>query len=100
LQVLAPGSKTERSKIGKRDAMAITVPCRGTTAVAFDTGVVVIGPSFKALTAHFAAKGRKAVTLAPAAVAWASATTHAAQATHVVTLTNDGFRITSDGKVR
>ena len=76
------------------------MPGRGTTVVAFDSAAIVIGPSVKALTAHFAAKGRKSAPLAPAAIVWANATTHGAQATHVVTLTNEGFRVTSDGKVR
>jgi hypothetical protein len=100
LQVLSPGAKIERTKVGKRDVIAVTVPGGGTLAIAFDAGTVVIGPSTNALTAHFSAKGRKATTLAPSAVAWSTATSHTAEVTHILTLTNDGFHVASDAKRR
>ena len=98
---LAPGATVARTKIGKRDVVTATLPTKESVAFAFDTRALVVAPSNKALQAHFASKARgKATNVGSDAIAWGSAVDGKGVASFLVTLANDGFKLTGDAKVK
>ena len=98
---LAPGTTVARSKIGKRDVITATLPSKESIAFAFDTNALVVAPSHKALQSHFASKARgKAVNVGPNAIAWGNAVEGKGVASFLVTLANEGFKLTGDAKVK
>jgi hypothetical protein len=101
LGALVPGTAVARSKIGKRDVITASLPSKESIAFAFDTNALVVAPSNKALQTHFASKARgKAITVGATAIAWGNAVDGKGNASFLVTLADEGFKLTGDAKVK